>query len=567
MIYEMVGRFLDELQNRWTLLQDALTKLENALPAPDLSVRPQVETVLSGIPPLLAGIVDPRSDPGDFPDVATLLAKASQILNDSSQFVSTQLLPQLVASGALGLAVGSDDPAVAGAAQGVTARLGELRQHIERCLEQIALINSDAGSRANLSGIRHTVDNLSAYPVLTQETGSTGGSPAAGSSGAGTRSLGAIVENTLRDVLGWRPKKDDSKGFVAALTQSFVGHEVEGRTEYTYTPRTYAVQVQADMGAVTGAQASIYARAKAALDQSTILLDRLFPLDPAADPQNTDADRAITRSDLTELVNELGIEGGPRVLRVDSLFDHLRGADTTFDPEQVQGQLRQLRDDFGLTRDRVTTIEEEQNLTDFITLVDYVNSLFLSWKSQRAFFDRSGTTVPFLGTQLVLVSRELSVVSESVQDAYYALDSVFIGASERQTIPLTFTDGRPPIFVGELLAWADRFATEEGPRLIQDAGKFGVRAFFPTIDTLRLLVRGALVPPQDPFGVPAGYRTARVQRALQELAGHLDDVAALARPFATASRPGGAAARIGTVALPSRNGLGANVPTFTVPGP
>jgi hypothetical protein len=413
MIYEMVGRFLDELRNRWTLLQNALTNLQNALPATDQGVRPQVATVLNGLPGLIAGIVDPRSDPGVFPDVPTLLASAGQILNVSSQFVSVQIIPQLVQSGALGVAVGDADPAVAQAAQNVTARLGELRRHIERCLEQIELISSDEGSRANLSGIRHTVDNLSAYPVLTQETGGSGGPPVGGNGGSGTRSLGAIVENTLRDVLGWRPKKDDSKGFVAALTQSFVGQEVEGRTEYTYTPRTYAVQVQADMGAVTGAQASIYARAKAALDQSTILLDRLFPLDPAADTQNIEADRAITRSDLTELVSELGIEGGPRVLRVDSLFDHLRGADTTYDPEQIQGQLRQMREDFGLTRDRVTTIEEEQNLTDFITLVDYVNSLYLSWKSQRGFFDRSGTTVPYLGTQLVLVSRELSVVSEA----------------------------------------------------------------------------------------------------------------------------------------------------------
>src|SRR5262249_9642902 len=101
MIYEMVGRFLDELRDRWTLLQDGLTKLDNALSATGLfpSVQTQVESVLSGIPQLIAGIDDPRSDPGAFPDVPTLLDKASQILNESLQFVSTTLRPQLVKSG------------------------------------------------------------------------------------------------------------------------------------------------------------------------------------------------------------------------------------------------------------------------------------------------------------------------------------------------------------------------------------------------------------------------------------------------------------------------------------
>src|SRR5262249_23476465 len=91
----------------------------------------------------------------------------------------------------------------------------------------------------------------------------------------------------------------------------------------------------------------------------------------------------------------------------------------------------------------------------------------------------------------------------------------------------------------------DRFASEEGPRLVQDAGKFGVRAFFPTIDRLSSLMRRALIPAQDPAGVPAGYRTARVQRSLEELAGHLDDLKGRAQPFASNRPPAGAFPRNG----------------------
>lgn len=378
--------------------------------------------------------------------------------------------------------------------------------------------------------LREAVADLTSYPFLTEEVGSI--STATGVSGAPAAApLGQTIERTLRDVLGWRPKVSDHKGFVAALTQSFPCQEIEGQIKCVYTPRTYAVQVQADMGAVTGAQASIYARAKTALDESLILLDRLRALDPAADVEETGAARSIVRSELTQLVNELGVEGGPRVSRVDTLFDLLRGANNPSpDPEQIQGQLRQLQEEFGLTRDQVNTIEEEQNLTDFITLVDYVNSLKQSWDAQRRFFDRSSTAEPFLGTQLVLVSRALAVVAESVQEAYFAMDSVFLGAAERQTTELTFSNS-PPLFVAELLEWVDRVASEEGPQLIQDGGKAGVIALYPTINTLRTLVRDSMIPPQDPARFPESYRTARVQRTLNEMASHLDETADLAGQF------------------------------------
>jgi hypothetical protein len=196
-----------------------------------------------------------------------------------------------------------------------------------------------------------------------------------------------------------------------------------------------------------------------------------------------------------------------------------------------------MREVLGLKRTFVTTIEEEQDLSDFLTLIDYVSSLKMSWDTQRAAFDRKGLVQPFLGTQLVLVSRELAVIAESVQEVYFAMDSVFLGAAERQTIRLVPTDGSSPIFVSELLDWADRFASDEGPRLILDAGKLGVQAFFPTIERLRKLVRDSLIPPQDAKRLPDAYATSRVQSALEELTVHLDNTAALVRPFLSNGKP------------------------------
>lgn len=363
------------------------------------------------------------------------------------------------------------------------------------------------------------------YPLLA-ETAMAPSWPTAGAASA-LPDPGRMVQSTLNEVLGWksRPYKVDGRGFVAALNQAFTLQEVEGHTEFAWIPRSYAV-VQ-DMGALTGAQASIYNRARVALDQALPLLDGLYPLRPDADEQDVEAIRAIVRSGFTELVGELSLEGGPRVPRVDALFESLLGTNATVDPERVDGQLGELAGRFGLERIRVNTIEEEQNLTNFLIAVDYIIALRQSWDVQRPFFTRGSGAQPYFGTQLVLVSRALAVVSESVQEACLAMDSVFLGPAERQVVELTFPN-QPPLFVAELLSWVDDAATDEGPRLIQEGGKQGVVAFQPTLTRLAQLVRGALVPPQNPNNLPAGYSTARVQRALQELADHLEEAAQLA---------------------------------------
>src|SRR5207237_6674124 len=133
---------------------------------------------------------------------------------------------------------------------------------------------------------------------------------------------------------------------------------------------------------------------------------------------------------------------------------------------------------------------------------------------------------PFFGTQMVLLSRALAVVGESVQEVNFTMDSVFLGPAERQTLQLNFLSPPPfqqlfvpnvpsspspvpttkrfpyffpaytsPLFVAELLDWIDRVASEEGPRLIQDAGKDGAVALSQTLDNLRTFARGALTVP------------------------------------------------------------------------
>jgi hypothetical protein len=399
-----------------------------------------------------------------------------------------------------------------------------------------------------------STSDFAAFPVLTETVTVP---QALAPSGAPPSSVSQTVESALREALGWRPRAGDTRGFSAALVHSFELREVQGHTEAVWTPRTYAAQVQADLGAITGAQASVYSRARVALGAALPLLDGLYPLDPAADPQDTEAIRSIIRSELSELVAELGVEGGPRLSRVDDLLDLLLRRQLSTGPNTtVAGQLAQLQHRFGLVPERVETVAEEEDVTNFLILRAYVEEIDASWTANRGFFDPTSTATPFLGTQLVLLSRSLSVVAESVTEVNFTLDSVFLGAAERLAIRLSFPPaggddatlqasrkpdivvpaGTPSILLGELLSWVERVASEEGPQLLQDGGRDGATALTPVLEKLRRLVRASLVTTgsgpnrglQSPDSVPAGYATQRVQRALAELAKYLDDTTDLA---------------------------------------
>jgi len=374
------------------------------------------------------------------------------------------------------------------------------------------------------------LEDIQSFPILTTEVGNTA-RPATSGITSGT-SLGQIIESSLREVLGWRPRASDPKGFLAALNQAFSLKETEGHTEWAWIQRSYAVQQ--DMGAVTGAQASIYARAKAALDQSLPLLEGLTPLRADADREDNDAVRAIVRSRLTELVYELGQVGGPRVGRVDDLFRSLLGATLVpADPAgTVSGLFGQMREEFGFERNSVNTIEEEQDLTNFVILVDQVVALHGTWVAQRPFFEGAPGTNVFLGTQLVLLSRALAVVAESVQETYFVMDSVFLGSAERQTTPLP---GGVKLTVAELLGWVEHFASDEAPRVIREGGKDGVITLQPTVETLSALVN-AILDDDTPSGGTSrqarlnptpGFHTPRVQRALRELHVNLQETGKL----------------------------------------
>jgi hypothetical protein len=257
------------------------------------------------------------------------------------------------------------------------------------------------------------------------------------------------------------------------------------------------------------------------------------------------------------LVNELGILGGPRVFRVNRYFYWLIGQTITGDPAQtlvtnpdlVTGTLGQLRDELGLQSSAnpwVNTVIDEQVVTNFRILSDYVTSIAMTWINNYSFFLRDsvglfGGAMPqaFLGTQLVLVSRQLSVVSEAVNEVRFTMDSVFLGPAERETLIIQFsgTPPQPSMFVEELLRWIESFSTDEGANLIQKAGRLGIgRGFLDFAQQLQGLVLGAITP-VNIASIPPGYMTRRVQIAWQNLADQLTELVTMLSPVALSNIP------------------------------
>jgi hypothetical protein len=413
--------------------------------------------------------------------------------------------------------------------------LRNLQQFIADNLQDLSLRQQELASpnttvAANIGGFQSTVDDIASYPILTSEL-DIGPSPSAPSTPSigGPNSLQRTVDTAVRNVLGYLPRMNDTRSFLLALNESFQVNEVDGHTEVTWIQRSYTGQTNLG-GGVTGAQASLYTRSNVALDSALPLLDGLYPLLTDYDPQLAEAARAIVHSEFVEIVAELGVEGGPRIARVDQLFDSLL-VDSNPDPNDPNktingGHLAYLKAAFGLERIHINTLDEEHDVTNFIALQDYATSIKESWEFFRDHW--FGTD---LGTQLVQLSRTLSVAAETVDEISFAMDSVFVGPAERQ-VAFFLDQKRREVLVADLLSWVSLFASEEAPRLVRDAGIRGAAAIAPTgqklVDLVELLIK------QIPYAasLPAGLRHPRIRPPLRELQTYLEKVVKLAKTIA-----------------------------------
>ena len=544
MIYESIQKAYEDLDSQWHAFSDAATQLVTLTQPSGVGfsypMTPPFQIWLSVAAAIIEELDQHQTAVNAYPNISAMLHESSASFHRSLDSIS-QIDAAAGPSSALAQLKGSPIGAVSATANLIASLISDLVAANQKYVQDVDEIIAPESLNLSTAGINNTVSDISTYPVFTQEVsfgggsgGNGGGSTARNWQGPGSSGLGSFIQRSIGDVLGRTPRAADPKSFVAALNASFVSRSFEGRTVVEFSPRGYLGSTELG-GTVTGAQASLYMRAKSALDEALPLLDRIEPLRPNADPQELDAARAIVRDEFRELVDEMGNEGGPRLQRADDLFALLilndfnaldnglsitAPANTQLLADFGMGELGRLGDVFGLTRDRVNTLSEEQNQTNFRVLRDYLTSLYQSWQGFRAIL-ASGTN-NFLGTQLVRLSRTLSVINESVDEVSYAMNSVFLGPSERKTTRIDFPSA-PPLMVDELLTWISSFVSTEGPRLIQDGGKQGVRRVVPTLQRLSGLVNSSDGRIRHP-----GAKHPRVRKTLEELRNQLNDAAQLA---------------------------------------
>ena len=376
-------------------------------------------------------------------------------------------------------------------------------------------------SLGGLTSLGQAVNTLS-FHSAAQGNGANGYSSANGSPKGSS-----VVSGEIQEVLRWRPRLSDPQGFLSALEQSFERRDVGGTPDYTWRPRSYVVITDLS-GEITGAQASLYSRAKLAVDESAKLLEGLEPLNPAFDEENFDADIAIIQGRMSEITQELGRPAGPRVAKLDTIFTQLLGGEDKVTADDVGGRLGHLRDHFGFDIGHVNTIGEEQNATNFRIMVDHLIALRVNWLNNRAYFNGEKR---FLGTQMVLLERLLTNVAASAEEVRGALDAVLLSLHEQRSLVVRFSD-HPAMLVDDLLDWVHDFGAEDGPRLARDGGRAAIASeLLSSAAQLATLVEQAADPTVNEPGehVPDEYYYPIVQTAWSQLRRHLETLVAEAQ--------------------------------------
>jgi hypothetical protein len=190
-----------------------------------------------------------------------------------------------------------------------------------------------------------------------------------------------------------------------------------------------------------------------------------------------------------------------------------------------------LRMELGLSEsyDFVNTLEDERNTTNFRILVDYITSFAWSWVHNLQFF-RLDVARPTFVSQLFFISQQLSVVADSLEELRSALDSESLGPAKRRTLQISFA-AHPPMILEDILLWVHRFASEEGPRILQQGSKFVLmQRFLPEVVQLSVLASGA-ARPVNQIMLPRSYLAEKVQTALRDLSEELEALRTLATPI------------------------------------
>lgn len=212
------------------------------------------------------------------------------------------------------------------------------------------------------------------------------------------------------------------------------------------------------------AAAGIYAGVESLLEEALELLNQLEPLTPETSSQAVDEVRALVRTELNELIKEINRIDGPRVVRVDGLFQAVLGA------ENQTGLLTDLDVASGLSSENGLTAPDgaSHSRQVFRSLRKSLVNLRGNWQSIAVKGKEDADRLQAYLNQLKTITTHAGQIQISLR---FGLP----GTSRWAEMSLTDEVGNT-ILARDLIGWILHFGSDEGPQLLQAGGIRGIAA-------------------------------------------------------------------------------------------
>ncbi len=360
------------------------------------------------------------------------------------------------------------------------------------------------------SALRALANTFSRY-ASTQQTAYESG-VAATSSGSSSL-LDRQVRNAIAHVIG--RSTNAGGGLGAALVDAFptLGDGTIGASPArsivsmtgTGPPSFDSSNAAGLSGQISAEQATLYRQVSLIVPDARAVLAGLQPFATVAQPDVVESLRGLIDTALQTLLEEFGRVDEPRAALVD---DYLASIDGKTGFVAKLGEVAKID---GKTA-YPDTFEDERQVAGFRLLSGYVVQIEDAW---RGFRGRQSRDFPYFTERLQRASQMLEVLAQGNTNFMSAMDSVGFPSTERRSPAARFSTlgltsiaisasnvpGSPDdeqtlkdelagnlryssMTVDDFNQWVDKLARVDGPRVLTDAGQFGLEFVTGQADTL-----------------------------------------------------------------------------------
>jgi hypothetical protein len=428
----------------------------------------------------------------------------------------------------------------------------------------LTLLYPSRSAPGDNTALRALANTFSRY-ASTQQTAYESG--VAASSSGSTSQLDRQVRHAIAQVIGRSP--GSGSGLGTALVDAFptLGDGTIGtsptRSVVSMTgtgPAAYNGSNAAGLsGQISAEQATLYRQASLIVPDARTVLAGLQPFATVAQPDVVESLRGLIDTALQTLLEEFGRVDEPRAALVDDYLASIDGK---------TGFIRQLGDVAKIdgTSAFPDTLDDERQVAGWKLLKGYVRQLEDAWRSYRG---AQSVQFPNFSQRTQLASQMLEVIGAGNVNLMSAMDSVGFTETERRspaarfstlglspaainpidpTSVLSSPDGEQTLkdelagnlrysmmTVDDFTQWVDKLARTDGPRLLTDAGQYGLEFVTAQADTLFYTLVPVLFATKlggadlnsSPI-VAQVLKHERVSWALDDLVSQLDTLAGLA---------------------------------------